>query len=177
MLAKMRAHAGPWYVLEHLRPFPGVSLERIIRQINRGVLTETSIIRGPATEYQWRFAVETPGICRYFGKCWKCQGEVNPADQHCPGCLAFLAFVEQPPLPAAPMEQGEEQEPLEEIGDRVPSNLEALSAALGDTEFPQRDRIADDPPRVGGIRATWIAIGMLIIVIIGLVLLTKSRGG
>ena len=33
MLAKMRAHAGPWYVLEHLHPFPGVSLERVIRQI------------------------------------------------------------------------------------------------------------------------------------------------
>ena len=69
MLAKMAAHAGPWDVLEHVRPFPGVSLERIVRQIRRGLITETSIIRGPSTDFQWRFAVETPGLCRYFGRC------------------------------------------------------------------------------------------------------------
>ena len=49
MLEKMRIHAGPWYVLEHVRPFPGVSLERIIRQIRRGLITGTSIVRGPGT--------------------------------------------------------------------------------------------------------------------------------
>ncbi|MFQ5494475.1 MAG: hypothetical protein ACE5EX_03760, partial [Phycisphaerae bacterium] len=56
MLNKMRAHAGPWYVLEHIRPFPGVSLERIILQIRRGLITPTSIVRGPTTDHQWRFA-------------------------------------------------------------------------------------------------------------------------
>ena len=84
MLEKMRAHAGPWYVLEHVRPFPGVSLERIVRQIKRGVLTETSIVRGPATQHQWRFAVETPGLCRYFGRCWHCHEEIAPEQHYCP---------------------------------------------------------------------------------------------
>ena len=92
MLEKMRAHAGPWFVYEHLRPFPGVSLERIIRQIRRGLLTETSIVRGPATDFQWRFAVETPGLCRYFGKCWSCQSPVSPSDTYCPHCLTYLTF-------------------------------------------------------------------------------------
>lgn len=98
MLERMRAHAGPWYVLEHLRPFPGVSLERIIKQIRRGLITEVSIVRGPSTDYQWRYAVETPGICRYFGKCWHCHHEVAPADTYCPACLSYLSF-EKPAEP------------------------------------------------------------------------------
>ncbi|MBI1825411.1 MAG: zinc ribbon domain-containing protein [Planctomycetes bacterium] len=92
MVDKMRQHAGPWFVLEHIRPFPGVSLERIVRQIRRGFVTETSIVRGPATDFQWRFAVETPGLCRYFGKCWRCHHGVSATDTYCPNCLSHLAF-------------------------------------------------------------------------------------
>jgi len=92
MVDKMRQHAGPWFVLEHIRPFPGVSLERIVRQIRRGFITETSIVRGPATDFQWRFAVETPGLCRYFGKCWRCHHHVTATDTYCPNCLSHLAF-------------------------------------------------------------------------------------
>ena len=40
MLVKMQTHCGPWYVHEHVRPFPGVSLERLILQVRRGVLTK-----------------------------------------------------------------------------------------------------------------------------------------
>ena len=100
MVEKMRAHAGPWYVLEHLRPFPGVALDRIVRQIRRGLITETSIVRGPSTDYQWRFAVETPGLCRYFGKCWHCHHEVRPSDTYCQGCLSHLSFEKPRPLTA-----------------------------------------------------------------------------
>ncbi len=103
MLAKMRVHAGPWYVLEHLRPFPGVSLERIIRQVRRGVLTETSIIRGPATDFQWRFAGETPGVCRYFGKCWSCHRPVTGSDSYCPACLVYLGHDAPEPAQTAPV--------------------------------------------------------------------------
>ncbi len=92
MLERMRAHAGPWYVLEHVRPFPGVSLERIIRQIRRGVITGTSIVRGPNTDYQWRFAVETPGLSTYFQRCWKCHAEVAPTAAFCPKCHSHLFF-------------------------------------------------------------------------------------
>ncbi|HNQ23648.1 MAG TPA: zinc ribbon domain-containing protein [Phycisphaerae bacterium] len=95
MLQRMRAHAGPWYVLEHVRPFPGVALERIVRQIRRGVLTDTSIIRGPATHHQWRFAVETPGICRFFDRCWHCHEPITAEQEYCPACLVTLDFEEE----------------------------------------------------------------------------------
>lgn len=112
MIEKMRAHAGPWYVLEHVRPFPGVSLDRLIRQIRRGVLTATSIVRGPSTDYQWRFAIETPGLCRFFGRCWSCHDPIKPDDAHCQSCLAYLGFepprkpVEIPQYPALHGEAG-----------------------------------------------------------------------
>jgi RNA polymerase subunit RPABC4/transcription elongation factor Spt4 len=96
MLDRMLLHAGPWYVHEHVRPFPGVTRERIIRQILRGVLNETSIVRGPETDHQWRFAVETPGLCRYFHKCWNCHGDVAPEQLFCPACLSDLRFFDPP---------------------------------------------------------------------------------
>ncbi|MEK7710912.1 MAG: hypothetical protein AAB341_03360, partial [Planctomycetota bacterium] len=99
MLDKMRVHAGPWFVLEHVRPFPGVSLERVIRQIRRGLITETSIVRGPSTDYQWRFAVEAPGLSRYFGRCWHCHQQVSQADTYCQHCLSYLSFEKPRPIP------------------------------------------------------------------------------
>ena len=96
MLDRMLLHAGPWYVHEHVRPFPGVTRERIIRQILRGVLNETSIVRGPETDHQWWFAVETPGLCRYFEKCWHCHGDVAPEHLFCPACLSDLRFHDPP---------------------------------------------------------------------------------
>lgn len=102
MIQKMRQHAGPWFVLEHVRPFPGVSLERVIRQIRRGLITETSIVRGPSNDYQWRFAVETPGLCRYFEKCWCCHGPVSLSDTYCPHCLHYLSFEKPRPMAQIP---------------------------------------------------------------------------
>jgi len=96
MLDKMLLHAGPWYVHEHVRPFPGVTRERIVRQILRGVLNETSIVRGPETDHQWQFAVETPGLCRYFDKCWHCHGDVAAEHLFCPACLSDLRFFDPP---------------------------------------------------------------------------------
>lgn len=102
MLQRMREHAGPWYVFEHVRPFPGVSLQRIIRQIRRGLITPTSIVRGPATDHQWRFAGETPGLCIYFGRCWKCHAEVTLRDTRCPSCDAGLLPEVASAAPRAP---------------------------------------------------------------------------
>ena len=191
MLEKMRAHSGPWYVLEHVRPFPGISLERIIRQIRRGLITETSIVRGPATEHQWRFAGETPGLCRYFGKCWQCREEVSPSDAHCPHCMSFLSFEQTrpvSPLPASPVAVS--PSPASQLGASHPpmvasgaaeveavgsENLRQLSAVLHQTELPPREPIWDEPPRVGGIRATWIAAGLLVMVVLALLWFTSAR--
>lgn len=90
MLRKMRQAAGPWYVLEHVRPFPGVTLDRLVRQVRRGVLTRTTIVRGPTTFHQWRYAGETPGLSKFLGVCWNCQTPVGEADAACLGCGVSL---------------------------------------------------------------------------------------
>ncbi len=222
MLEKMRIHAGPWYVLEHVRPFPGVSLERIIRQIRRGLITETSILRGPASEYQWRFAVEVPGLCRYFGRCWRCHKEVSPSDAFCQHCLSHLSFEKPQAAPTTPQPGSSpvpgvgpglgqapsatpslpaQREPAAPAAVQSPkpapptgappasarddmfsdvasaatptNELKRLSAAVA--ELPSHEPLWDEPPRVAGIRATWLTAALLIIVIIVLLLATQTR--
>lgn len=182
MVEKMRIHAGPWYVLEHVRPFPGVSLERIIRQVRRGLITDSSIVRGPATDHQWRFAVETPGLCRFFGKCWDCLREVAPTQTYCPHCHSFLMFEHAKPASTEPSANASvalpiAQEPVEATGPRLHSSgeLAELSAAVNEADLPVQEPLWDDPPRVAGIRATWVVLTVLVIVIASLVVLTQSR--
>ncbi len=213
MIEKMLAHAGPWYVLEHVRPFPGVSLERVVKQIHRGLIGETSIVRGPATDYQWRFAVETPGLCRYFGKCWQCHAEVQPGDTYCGHCMIYLSFekprvggaISVAPGASAPTEPSPSPLAESSSGDTKPNarstvppplvtqvrsesatprggppnaadDLELLRAAI-QTSPPRRtvDAAGDTVPRIGGIRATWIAIAMLVSVIAVLLVITQQR--
>ncbi len=223
MIEKMQAHAGPWYVLEHVRPFPGVSLELIIRQVRRGLITETSIVRGPATDYQWRFALETPGLCRYFGRCWECHGEVSTSDTHCQECLSHLTF-EKPrtvppstlsehaspavarvqaraedaarlPEPTAAAPAGPQSQLQQARGKSLPGpvvdarpspapltaaarpsdELRQLSAAVDRADVSGHEVIWDEPPRVAGIRATWVAVGLIAIVIVALMFVTQTR--
>ncbi len=177
MLAKMRAHAGPWYVLEHIRPFPGVSLERIVRQIRRGLITETSIVRGPSTDYQWRFALEAPGLCRYFNKCWHCHEKVTPYDTCCPLCSSYLLFEKLPSAPkSVPISKPSDQAAVLPSEDPAPlMNLARLSAAIGDSKLSAHEDVWDAPPRVAGVRATWAVAALLIVVIAVLMWFTKSR--
>lgn len=199
MVDKMRAHAGPWYVLEHVRPFPGVSLERIVRQIRRGLITETSIVRGPATDHQWRFAVETPGLCRYFGRCWNCHGTVSPSDTTCQHCLSHQSFEKPRPTSGVPTGANAagvrktvaESVPPSSLGasglgsprTSIPhdeaiegaGHLERLSAALHQSELPSHEPVWDDPPRIAGIRATWVAAGLLVVVVAALMWIAQAR--
>jgi len=146
MVEKMRAHSGPWYVLEHLRPFPGVALDRIVRQIRRGLITETSIIRGPSTDYQWRFAVESPGLCRYFGKCWQCHHEIAPSDAFCRNCLSHLSF--------------ERTRPISEPRPPIPTPSVAPVAGAGDghrVNQPRTTVLSHPEPRASA-RATAVSV-------------------
>ncbi len=176
MLRKMRAHAGPWYVLEHVRPFPGVSLDRIVRQIRRGVLTETSIVRGPATDYQWRFAAETPGLCRYFGRCWRCHEEVGPSDVQCRSCQSPLAFGSQPPSQEGSTASGSATAPvaLQSTG-ASGGQLLALTAAVESTCVPTHDPVWEAPPRVGRFPVAWVTTVLLLVVIIALIGFSRMR--
>lgn len=181
MLEKMLAHSGPWYVLEHVRPFPGVSLERIIRQVRKGLITETSIIRGPATDHQWRFAVETPGLCRYFSRCWQCHETVSPSDTTCRNCLSYLSFERPRSVRAAsamPTPQAPEPPSRTAVSDGRPGgteHLRQLSAALHRSDLPAHEPVWDEPPRLAGIRATWIAAGLLVVVVLALMWVTRGR--
>lgn len=198
MLEKMKVHAGPWYVLEHVRPFPGVTLDRIVRQIRRGLITETSIVRGPSSDYQWRFAVETPGLCRYFNRCWQCHEAASPADTYCQNCLAHLS-LERPPAgrpqlasspvnPAAPAPGqptnsappgavahqahiGHSDASSPPPGSAHSSELLQLSAALHQAELKGHNNTPDEPPRIGGIPATWVIAGVLVLTIAVVLLL------
>jgi len=195
MLEKMRAHAGPWYVLEHVRPFPGVSLERIVRQIKRGVLTQTSIVRGPATQHQWRFAVETPGLCRYFNRCWHCHEEITPEQHYCPACLCNLDSDERisaarvpppPPSPDSTVPAIAHAAPSDGAGSprvAIPtpaaraasSELVELSQAVGTADVTRRESTVDTVPRVGRIPVIWIATLLVLTVIVVIVAIAHLR--
>ncbi len=172
MIEKMTASAGPWYVLEHVRPFPGISLARLARQIRRGLITETSIIRGPATNHQWRFAVETPGICRYFNRCWQCHNSVSPSDLHCRACRAFLLFDQThlDPIPQADSPSSSTSSVLVHQ-----QSLHELSEAIHEANRSPAPALWDAPPRVGGISASWIVAGLLAIALIVLLIVTSAR--
>lgn len=198
MLARMKAHAGPWYVLEHVRPFPGVSLDLIVRQIRRGLITETSIVRGPATDFQWRYAVETPGLCRYFNRCWHCHSVVTQTDTYCQGCLSSLASETraEPKIGAAggaavgarvggtPVTATGggasgtlAAQPARAAGSGLPSSrLGELSAALTAADLPPGEDVWDAAPRVAGLSATWIAVLLVVLMILALWIVTTLRG-
>lgn len=172
MLEKMQLHAGPWYVLEHIRPFPGVSLERIVMQIRRGLITETSIVRGPSTSHQWRFAVEAPGLCRYFERCWRCHDRISQAHESCPKCEANLGF-DPPAARPKPASQSEPQPVLE--APVAATRLAGLSAAVERANPAVDEDLWDAPPRLVGIRATWIVALALILVMVVLIWVTQFR--
>lgn len=186
MVEKMRAFAGPWDIYEHYRPFPGISLERVIRQVRRGLITETSIVRGPSTDYQWRYAMETPGLCRYFERCWNCQAKVGASDTYCPACLTYLTFERprrdpdnpgaQPAAPAYPSAGPADAPPLSErmvpptVG-ATTGELEQLRHALTEAGEGTTSRRIEKPASVLGLPAWVWALLVVAAFAIGLALI------
>ena len=141
MITRMQAHAGPWYVHEHIRPFPGVTLERLIRQARRGVLTATTIVRGPTTHHQWRFAAETPALSKHVGLCWNCQASVKDHDTYCKVCDVHLDFPPGEAPPGSPATAAPEEAAESEL-DRLSTVLRAVPvAARGGVAEGRRRRI------------------------------------
>lgn len=160
MIEKMAAHSGPWYVHEHVRPFPGVSLDRLVRQVRRGVLTRTTIVRGPTTNHQWRFAAETPGLSKYLSVCWNCQAAVKPEDTYCKTCDVHLDRVpgelpDSPPPPPSP---------------RVTAELEQLSQAVRTAAAPRPEGSA--PSR---LPAFVMIAAILIVAVAAVIAVVKVR--
>lgn len=162
MIQKMRQHSGPWYVLEHVRPFPGISKQRLILQIERSVLTTTTIIRGPTTHHQWRFAGETPGISKHLGVCWACQATVHADDKTCTVCRKDLDS------------DGEEVliEGDETLVERKPE-LDELKAAVRSAGSHRCH--ADGPSRIGGIPALWIVAALVVLLMAAVYCVSRWR--
>jgi len=164
MVQKMRRHSGPWYVLEHVRPFPGISQERLMLQIKRGVLMQTTIIRGPGTHHQWRFAGETPGISKYLGVCWACQATVHEDDTTCPVCRKHLDSDGEEVLI-------EGDETLDEP--KAKGGLAELKAAVR-SAAPRR-RASDEPARIGRIPAWWFVATLVVVLMTVVYFAARTR--
>ncbi|MCK4659847.1 MAG: zinc ribbon domain-containing protein [Phycisphaerae bacterium] len=162
ILQKMRQHSGPWYVLEHVRPFPGVSKERLLLQIQRGVLTATTIVRGPSTHHQWRFAVETPGLSKYLGLCWACQAPVRPEDNFCPICRKNLDSDGEEVLIEG-----------DETLHQTKKELDELKAAVRSAS--PRQRVTGEPARIGGIPVWWVIAGLVVLLMAVVYFVARAR--
>ncbi len=85
--AAARKRVGPWFVLNARNPAaPGLSLTALTAMIRSGLVTDRSVIRGPATGQLWRLAGKVRGISREFGCCYGCGGDLYAADPVCPHC-------------------------------------------------------------------------------------------
>lgn len=91
------AQMGPWFVRDAARPFaPGCSLETLARLVERGVVTRSTVVRGPGSQQFWMRAERVAGISHWFGVCHACAGAVAPGSAACPACGAGqLASVDR----------------------------------------------------------------------------------
>lgn len=80
---------GPWFVRERRNPFrPGCSYDVLKRQIERGRIKASTILRGPTTRQFWTAARRVPGVGHLLGYCHECGEHVEPTDTKCPHCNA-----------------------------------------------------------------------------------------
>jgi hypothetical protein len=162
LLQKMARHSGPWFVYDHVRPFPGVSLERVRKLIERQVLTRCSIVRGPTTYYQWRFAGETPLIAPLLGYCWNCQTRVLPGGGTCSECGVGLDGH-------VPAEAAQESGPAPEAPDEELRALANLAASRPRPDVPpEREAAATS----GGL--SFIFFTIAVVVVLAIVMIAKA---
>ena len=188
MIVKMQAHAGPWYVHEHVRPFPGVTLDRLVRQVQRGVLTATTIVRGPTTYHQWRFAAETPALSKHLDLCWNCQSKVTATDTRCSACHVDL---DRPAGEDAPAYDGRPPEPVTTPAPEKPRAVPVPTTAAA-PQPPDRPADASDIARIQsalGAAGTShesakrhlpmvpIIVAIVVFAILSLLLVVKLRSG
>ena len=165
MLQKMAKHSGDWFVYDNVRPFPGVSLERMFSLIKRGALTPTSIVRGPTTYYQWRFALETPLISKHLGRCWNCQAAVTAEERHCAQCEVRLdgrlkPEREQGPAAGTPARDNGSGTPSEELAELS----RAISASGEEREQACLTHPADRP--LGKAPLIFLIIAVVVVTLI-----------
>ncbi len=178
MLQKMAENSGPWFVYDNLRPIPGISLERVLLQIKRGLINRTTIIRGPTTYYQWRFATETPLVARHLGRCWNCQEKLIRTDErYCPKCKAVLNGHFRPGQFDIPDSKPTEPPPTAYPADQVVAPVPELQQAFQEiglpTDVKHAARTRDSSPG----KAPLILFGIAVVVVLLMVAFTRVGGG
>ena len=56
------------------------------------------------------------------------------------------------------------------------AELDKLREALTDVYLPSPDTALDDPPRIAGVRVSWVAAGLLLLAIAAIIVFAQLRG-
>ncbi|MFG0256353.1 MAG: hypothetical protein ACF8GE_00450 [Phycisphaerales bacterium JB043] len=82
---------GPWYVRDTDQPFrPGCNYLTLKRLVERGMISATTILRGPTTHQFWAPATRTPGVAHLLGVCHNCASDVDSDAYSCERCGAVF---------------------------------------------------------------------------------------
>ena len=124
-LSRLATHnaMGPWFVRDPGKLFhPGCSYETLVRMIDRGQVTKSSIVRGPTTKQFWTIARRVPGVAHLLGYCHNCDASVDAEDHGCHACgVPFGAYLDRnflglPEVRPLPWEADYEEGPYGDSG-------------------------------------------------------------
>ncbi len=97
-------HMGPWFIRDRHHPFrPGCSYEVLAREVEKGKVKPTTIVRGPTTRQFWSVARNVAGLSHLLGYCHACGAHVEPDAGRCEACgEVFYAPSQRDQLGLAP---------------------------------------------------------------------------
>ena len=78
---------GLWSVLgEGTETLTGLAFEQLLQMVKLGEIGRYTTVKGPTTDYQWKYASETPRLCRYLNICYNCGARVETRQTFCHIC-------------------------------------------------------------------------------------------
>jgi hypothetical protein len=123
---------GPWYYLDPRNPSGrGVTLETLIKMIEKGRIRADSIVRGPTTHQDWMYAAEAPRLAKYLGMCPHCFAEAKPEDTYCTRCQLNMNTRPAEPRPGVPPDLI--KEPVHKTAYEMEKQLSQESAPSAET--------------------------------------------
>jgi hypothetical protein len=148
---------GPWFVRDPRRPFqPGCSYETLVKLVERGQVTNHSLLRGPTTKQFWTIAKRVPGVAHLLGYCHQCDASVDPGDHGCHACgVPFGAYLDRnylglPEIRPLPWEAvAEESVPAAAPESRAPVAWDAASRRASLSSFASDEELLGVASRAG----------------------------
>jgi len=78
---------GVWSVLgDGTKMLAGLDFEEVLGMVRMGEITRYTTVKGPSTDYEWKYASETPRLCRYLNICHNCGARVETGQVFCHVC-------------------------------------------------------------------------------------------